>query len=125
MRADAAPGHPAGQSNFHDQVFAIVARIPAGRVTTYGWIARALNAPRSARIVGWVLHSGARRKEVPCHRVINRDGELSGAWAWGDPQVMRQLLEAEGVEFDERGRVNLRRFGWEPDAEGFPDHGGV
>lgn len=107
--------------NFHDQVFDIVARIPPGRVTTYGWIARALNAPRSARIVGWTLHSGVRRKDVPCHRVINRDGELSGAWAWSDPNLMRQLLAEEGIEFDARGRVDLRRFGWEPDAESWDD----
>jgi methylated-DNA-protein-cysteine methyltransferase-like protein len=58
-----------------------------------------------------------RRHGVPCHRVLNRDGELSGAWAWGDPQIMRQLLEGEGIEFDQRGRVNLQRFGWEPDEE--------
>ena len=103
--------------NFHQRVFAVVARIPVGRVTTYGWIARALGAPRSARIVGWALHSGVGRKEVPCHRVLNRDGELSGAWAWGDPQIMRQLLAEEGIAFDDKGRVDLRRFGWEPDEE--------
>lgn len=107
--------------NFHDRVFDLVARIPPGRVTTYGRIARAIGAPRSARIVGWALHSGVRRKDVPCHRVINRDGDLSGAWAWGDPQIMRALLLEEGVEFDAQGRVDLRRFGWEPDDEGFPE----
>jgi methylated-DNA-protein-cysteine methyltransferase-like protein len=115
------PDLPAAPATLHDRIFDVVARIPRGRVTTYGWIARAIGAPRSARIVGWALHAGVRRKEVPCHRVINRDGELSGAWAWGDPTIMRRLLEDEGVEFDERGRVNLRRFGWEPDGEYFPE----
>ena len=124
MGADELPVRPP-ERTFHDQVFDIVARIPIGRVTTYGWIARALNAPRSARIVGYALHSGVRRKDVPCHRVINRDGELSGAWAWGDPQLMRRLLEEEGVEFDQRGRVNLQRFGWEPDEESFSEEEGA
>jgi methylated-DNA-protein-cysteine methyltransferase-like protein len=116
MGADAARS-PAAAANFYDRVFDIVARIPPGRVTTYGWIARAVGAPRSARVVGYALHAGVRRHGVPCHRVLNRDGELSGAWAWGDPQIMRQLLEGEGIEFDQRGRVNLQRFGWEPDEE--------
>ena len=124
METDALPVR-SPERTFHDQVFDIVARIPVGRVTTYGWIARALNAPRSARIVGYALHAGVRRKEVPCHRVINRDGELSGAWAWGDPQLMRRLLEEEGVEFDQHGRVNLQRFGWEPDEEHFSDEEGA
>ena len=112
---------PAAPPTLHDRIFDIVARIPPGRVTTYGWIARVIGAPRSARIVGWALHSGTRRTEVPCHRVINRNGELSGAWAWGDPNAMRALLEEEGVEFDAQGRVNLGRYGWEPDAEYFPE----
>ena len=102
---------------FHEQVFAVVARIPVGRVTTYGWIARALGVPRSARIVGWALHSGVGRHGVPCHRVLNRGGELSGAWAWGDPQIMHNLLAEEGITFDDKGRVDLRRYGWEPDEE--------
>jgi methylated-DNA-protein-cysteine methyltransferase-like protein len=118
-----AANTPSAPPTLHDRIFDVVARIPPGRVTTYGWIARAIGAPRSARIVGWALHAGVRRKDVPCHRVINRDGELSGAWAWGDPQIMRQLLEAEGVEFDAQGRVSLQRFGWEPDAESFPEEG--
>jgi methylated-DNA-protein-cysteine methyltransferase-like protein len=112
---------PAVPPTLHDRIFDVVARIQPGRVTTYGWIARAIGAPRSARIVGWALHSGARRHEVPCHRVINRVGELSGAWAWGEPERMRQLLEDEGIEFDAHGRISLQRYGWEPDEEYFPE----
>lgn len=115
------PDLPVNPPTLHDRIFDVVARIPYGRVTTYGWIARAIGAPRSARIVGWALHSGTRRHDVPCHRVINRAGELSGAWAWGDPLSMRQLLEEEGIEFDAQGRVNLQRYGWEPDEEHFPE----
>lgn len=104
----------ARQPTFAEQVYAIVAQIPAGRVTTYGWIAKALGAPRAARQVGWAMHQNTR-EDLPCHRVINRQGELSGGWAWGEPTIMRQLLEAEGVQFDQHERVNLRRYGWHPE----------
>ena len=103
---------------FPARVFAIVARIPEGRVTTYGRIARALGHPRGARMVGWALHAGHLYPDHPCHRVINRNGELSGRLHWGDPDLMQHLLEGEGIEFDESGRVNLQRFGWDPGDEG-------
>lgn len=103
--------------DFPARVFAIVARIPEGRVTTYGWIARALGQPRGARLVGWALHASHAHPGLPCHRVINRNGELSGRLHWGDPDLMRHLLELEGIEFDAQERVDLRRFGWYPDED--------
>lgn len=103
------------KDNFPSRVFAIVARVPPGRVTTYGRIARAIGEPRAARMVGWALHGTHGRSDLPCHRVINRNGELSGRWHWGDPDLMRALLEAEGIEFDAQERVDLQRFGWHPD----------
>lgn len=103
--------------NFPTRVFAIVARIPYGRVTTYGQIARAIGEPRAARMVGWALHASHGHPDLPCHRVINRNGELTGRWHWGDPDLMRTLLEAEGIEFSEEERVDLRRFGWEPEGD--------
>ncbi len=103
------------KDDFPSRVFAIVARVPVGRVTTYGRIARALGEPRAARMVGWALHGTHGRSDLPCHRVINRNGELSGRWHWGDPDLMRALLEAEGIAFDAQERVDLQRFGWHPD----------
>lgn len=101
--------------DFPARVFAIVARIPEGRVTTYGRIARALGQPRAARMVGWALHASHAHPGLPCHRVINRNGELSGRLHWGDPDLMRHLLELEGIEFDAQERVDLGRFGWYPE----------
>lgn len=103
---------------FYERVYAIVRRIPPGRVTTYGRIARAAGHDRAARMVGWVLHGSHDQPGLPCHRVINRNGELTGRLHWGDPDLMRRLLEAEGIEFDEAERVDLRRFGWWPEDGG-------
>lgn len=119
--ADESPAPPVAEAaDFATRVLAIVGRIPRGRVTTYGWIARAVGKPRAARMVGWALYGTHGASGLPCHRVINRDGELSGRWHWGDPNLMRALLEQEGVEFDAQERVDLRRFGWRPDEDDPP-----
>ena len=94
------------------QVFALVKACPAGRVTTYGWLAKAVGYPRGARMVGWIMNESAQG--VPAQRVINSKGELSGSWAFGSPDLMRQLLENEGIFFSEDGRVDLKRYGWDP-----------
>ena len=111
---DAERRAKSNRETFPARVFSIVAQIPEGRVTTYGRIARALGDPRGARMVGWALHAGHLYPDHPCHRVINRNGELSGRLHWGDPDLMQRLLEGEGIEFNESGRVDLQRFGWDP-----------
>src|SRR5437660_8816491 len=93
-------------------VYALVRVCPAGRVTTYGWLAKAVGYPRGARMVGWIMNESA--EGVPAQRVINSKGELSGSWAFGQPGLMRQLLEAEGIVFSAEGRVDLKRYGWDP-----------
>ena len=94
------------------RVFALVLACPAGRVTTYGWIAKAIGYPRGARMVGWIMNESV--EGVPAQRVINSKGELSGSWAFGQRGTMRHLLEAEGIVFSEDGRVDLKRYGWDP-----------
>lgn len=107
---------PGEESRFVEQVFAVVRRIPRGRVTTYGRIARAVGAPRSARMVGWALHNSPPDISEVAHRVVNRNGELTGGWSWGHPAVMRSLLEEEGITFVEEFQVDLARHLWEPDG---------
>src|SRR5215211_7837290 len=99
---------------FTERVYEIVARIPYGRATTYGDIARAIGSVRGARMVGWALHSVPEGHGLPCHRVVNRYGELSGGWHFGHPDIMKGLLVAEGVPFKDEYRVDLRRCLWLP-----------
>ena len=94
------------------RVYALVLACPVGRVTTYGALAKAIGYPRGARMVGWIMNEAP--EGVPAQRVINSKGELSGSWAFGSPNMMRQLLEEEGIVFSEDGRVDLKRYGWEP-----------
>lgn len=97
------------------RVFALVRACPAGRVTTYGWLAKAVGYPRGARMVGWIMNEGG--PGVPAQRVINSKGELSGSWAFGSPDRMRLLLESEGIPFSDEGRVDLKRYGWDPSRD--------
>src|SRR2546426_11452170 len=97
------------------RVFALVRACPAGRVTTYGWIGKALGYPRGARMIGWIMNES--QEGVPAQRVINSKGELSGSWAFGQRGRMRQLLEAEGVIFSADERVDMKRYGWDPSRD--------
>src|SRR5210317_417846 len=85
-----------GPSDFYTRVWEVVERIPQGYVTTYGHIAEHLGARRSARMVGWALNAAAGMA-MPCHRVVNRFGGLSGARHFGGPFVMEDLLRSEGI----------------------------
>jgi methylated-DNA-protein-cysteine methyltransferase-like protein len=110
-------GSGSGKSTFFANVFAVVSRIPRGRVTTYGAIARALGKPRAARSVGWALRIAPDEDALPCHRVVDRNGFLSGGWHWGHPDVMAGLLSDEGVPFLDTHRVDLAACLWLPDED--------
>ena len=97
------------------QVYALVQACPAGRVTTYGWLGKAVGYPRGARMIGWIMNESP--EGVPAQRVINSKGELSGSWAFGQRGRMRQLLEAEGIVFSPDERVDLKRYGWDPSRD--------
>ena len=99
--------------NTYERYYAVVRRVPPGRVTTYGTVARAAGLPGRARQVGYAMAALSDAHEVPWHRVINARGEVS-ARAGGSAfeTIQRTLLEAEGVVFDARGRVDLTAFGW-------------
>ena len=108
--------------DFVERVYAVVASIPHGRVTTYGRIARALGAPRSARMVGWALTRTPPEMRLPAHRVVNRVGFLSGGEHFGHPDVMRDLLMDEGVPFVDEYTVDLAEVVWDPVDEPTLDH---
>lgn len=101
--------------NFFDRVYAVVRRIPRGKVASYGQIAALLGHPQAARTVGWALNAlrDTDIDDVPWQRVINGQGRISISRADLGAELQQALLEEEGVEFDPRGYVDLRRFGWE------------
>jgi len=101
-------------NGFFERVWEIAAQIPRGCVTTYGAIARILGSPGAARTVGWAMRAAPAESGLPCHRVVNASGELSPEEAFGGPGVQQSLLASEGVTFDVRGRVNMRRHLWIP-----------
>jgi methylated-DNA-protein-cysteine methyltransferase-like protein len=98
----------------HERIYRVVRRIPRGRVATYGQIATLARLPRQPRLVGYALHALPNESDVPWQRVINARGEVSRRAQPGFEDVQRQLLEAEGVAFDRRGRVDLARYRWTP-----------
>ncbi len=97
------------EANLYDRIYEVVRQIPVGSVATYGQIARLAGIPKGARQVGYAMAAlgrGRPRSGIPWHRVVNAKGESS----IGGEQISR--LEAEGVGFDERGRIDLSLFGW-------------
>jgi methylated-DNA-protein-cysteine methyltransferase-like protein len=99
-------------SGYYDDVYELVKRIPRGKVTTYGRVAQLTPVPRGARGVGWALAGLGQQQahEVPWWRVINAAGRISNEF---HAALQRELLEAEGVAFDDRGYVDLERYLWD------------
>lgn len=103
----------AKKQDFFDKVHKVVAKIPYGKVTTYGAIAEVCGIKSAARTVGWAIN-GANVSGLPCHRVVNRKGELTGKLHFGDPNLMEELLRSEGVEFTSEGMVKMEKHFWKP-----------
>jgi len=101
--------------SFADLVYDIARQIPAGRVTSYGAIARCIGAARGSRMVGWAMNKAPQ--DVPAHRVLNRNGVLTGKHAFGDPERMEQLLRSEGVQVVNDQVVRFADLFWDPMTE--------
>ncbi len=113
------PAAPPVASDSWRRIYAVVRRIPRGRVATYGQVAWVAGLPRQARLVGYALHAAAESSTVPWHRVVNASGGISArAEGPGASVVQRLRLEQEGVGFDTRGRIPLDRYGWK--SRGWP-----
>lgn len=95
------------------QIWAVVRKIPRGRVATYGQIAELAGIEGHARQVGYALHALPQGSSVPWHRVVNSFGEISPRSAGDSHELQRMLLEAEGIELDHDGRIDLRRYRWD------------
>jgi methylated-DNA-protein-cysteine methyltransferase-like protein len=106
------------QASFFENVYEVVKLIPYGRVTSYGAIAAFLGSRGSARMVGWAMNASHGCPEpVPAHRVVNRNGLLTGKHHFGHPDLMRQLLEQEGAVIEDDKILNFKELFWDPSRE--------
>ena len=104
--------------NFYEKVWAVACRIPCGRVTSYGAIARYLGTGGSARMVGWAMNNAkAAKVNVPAHRVVNSKGLLTGKHHFGGSNVMTELLKNEGIQVEKDQIVNFHLVFWNPSKE--------
>lgn len=101
--------------NFFERVYEVARQIPYGKVTSYGAIAKALGAARSARMVGWAMNASHNMEDIPAHRVVNRLGFLSGKHHFDGTNLMQQLLESEGIKVVDNQIVDFQKYFWEPD----------
>lgn len=102
--------------NFFERVYEVARQIPYGRVTSYGAIAKVLGAARSARMVGYAMNASHNMQDVPAHRVVNRNGTLTGKHHFDGTNLMQQLLESEGIKVVDNQIVDFEKYFWEPDV---------
>ena len=105
------------KTDFFEKVYAVVKQIPYGRVSTYGAIANYLGSKKSARVVGWAMNESHQKKNIPAHRVVNRVGLLTGKKHLFGINLMKQLLENEGMIIDNNQIKNFNNFFWDPSKE--------
>ncbi|MFN7013555.1 MAG: MGMT family protein [Bacteroidia bacterium] len=105
-------------NDFFEMVYQVVRLIPEGRVTSYGAIAKYLGSARSSRMVGWAMNASHSQKEyIPAHRVVNRNGLLTGKQHFKTPFEMQELLETEGVLIKDDKIINFEKYFWDPNKE--------
>ncbi|WP_205508244.1 MGMT family protein [Longitalea arenae] len=112
--------NPSGQKDhsFFELVFEVARQIPKGRVTSYGAIASCLGTKLSARMVGWAMHAaGSAKPKVPAHRVVNRNGMLTGKHHFNPPSKMEEQLKKEGVKVKNDVVVDFKKLFWDPSTE--------
>ena len=103
--------------DFFDNVFDVVRLIPHGKVTSYGAIAKYLGTPKSSRMVGWAMNSAHRYQDVPAHRVVNRNGLLTGKHHFSDETEMERRLKAEQIAVIDDKIQNFKNIYWDPTIE--------
>jgi methylated-DNA-protein-cysteine methyltransferase-like protein len=113
-----------GNSDFFDRVFQVVAKIPEGKVTSYGAIAKAIGAAKSSRTVGYAMNACVKLdQDLPAHRVVNRNGVLTGKHHFPGQDTMQRLLEEEGLKIENDQIKNFKEVYWEPPvSEGFDNY---
>jgi methylated-DNA-protein-cysteine methyltransferase-like protein len=97
---------------FFKRVYKLVKKVPLGKVVTYSQVAKALGQPKNSRVVGYALHMN-RSANVPCHRVVDRDGRLATTFGFGGWREQKRRLEEEGVEYRDEMHVDLEKCGYE------------
>ena len=105
------------KDGFFDMVYEVVKLIPTGRVTSYGAIANYLGTKGSARMVGWAMNAAHNLNDVPAHRVVNRNGLLTGKNHFEEPNRMQELLEKEGIVVEENQIQDFAKHFWDPGKE--------
>ncbi len=114
------PVKPSGkkEESFFELVYVVARQIPRGRITSYGAIANCLGTKLSARMVGWAMNGAGKIKpKVPAHRVVNRNGMLSGKHHFGVPDAMEKLLKKEGIKVKDDTVVDFKKLFWDPSEE--------
>lgn len=103
------------ETNFFERVYIVARQIPYGKVTSYGAIAKVLGTGRSARMVGWAMNACHNMEDVPAHRVVNRNGLLTGKHHFDGTNLMQQLLESEGIAVENNQIVDFKKHFWQPE----------
>ncbi|MEY2799069.1 MAG: base-flipping protein [Bacteroidota bacterium] len=103
--------------NFFESVYAVVRQIPKGRVTSYGAIANYLSVKQASRMVGWAMNASHELLDVPAHRVVNRNGQLTGKHHFPGVNLMEEMLQSEGHQIINDQIVNFKNVFWDPTQE--------